>query len=267
MHSLNLDRYPLDQPDSTQYKEVVAECRAALANDGMFNLAELLPAEACNRCVGTLRQGLATDAFTHQREHNAFFTDSIDDLPQSHRANTRLLTTNHTLCLDQLGGTLLPGIYNYRPFINFLSDALELPELFPMADPLAGLNVMAYDEGEALNWHFDRSEFTTTLLLQAPDAGGEFEYRRGLKSIDASSGQSRVDYEGLGQLLADNDASRQTLSLKPGTLNVFRGSDTVHRVTPVSGDTARIIAVFSYFDKPGVVFSNAERLGFYGREQ
>jgi len=36
-------------------------------------------------------------------------------------------------------------------------------------------------------------------------------------------------------------------------------------VTPVVGETERIIAVFSYFDHPGVAFSDEERLGFYGR--
>jgi hypothetical protein len=34
---------------------------------------------------------------------------------------------------------------------------------------------MDYRPGEALNWHFDRSQFTTTLLIQAPEQGGEFE--------------------------------------------------------------------------------------------
>ena len=37
-----------------------------------------------------------------------------------------------------------------------------------MDDRIAGANVMTYYDGEARNWHFDRSEFTTTLLLQAP---------------------------------------------------------------------------------------------------
>jgi hypothetical protein len=39
---------------------------------------------------------------------------------------------------------------------------------------LARVNAMQYGAGEGLNWHFDRSEFTTTLLLQAPKAGGAF---------------------------------------------------------------------------------------------
>jgi hypothetical protein len=53
--------------------------------------------------------------------------------------------------------------------------------------------------------------------------------------------------------------------LAAGTLNVFAGRNTAHRVTPVLGNRSRIIAVFSYYDKPGVAFSSAERIGFYGR--
>jgi hypothetical protein len=51
-----------------------------------------------------------------------------------------------------------------------------------MSDPLARVNIIAYRAGEALNWHFDRAEFTTTLLLQAPNAGGAFQYRRDLRT-------------------------------------------------------------------------------------
>jgi hypothetical protein len=46
---------------------------------------------------------------------------------------------------------------------------------------------------------------------------------------------------------------------------VFRGKNTAHRVTPVQGDTTRIIAVFSFYEKPGVRFTEEEQRGFYGR--
>lgn len=46
---------------------------------------------------------------------------------------------------------------------------------------------------------------------------------------------------------------------------MFTGRNTAHRVTAVSGDTDRVIAVFSFFDRPGVMFSTDERIGFYGR--
>ncbi len=39
----------------------------------------------------------------------------------------------------------------------------------------------------------------------------------------------------------------------------------LHRVRPLSGNKDRIIAILSYYERPGVVFSAEERLGFYGR--
>src|ERR1043166_7819626 len=94
-----------------------------------------------------------------------------------------------------------------------------------MQDPLARTNVMAYRAGEALNWHFDRSEFTTTLLLQAADAGGEFQYRSNLRT-DADP-----NYDGVARLLVGQDNEVRTLKLAAGTLNVFKGKNTAHRVT------------------------------------
>ena len=109
-----------------------------------------------------------------------------------------------------------------------------------------------------MNWHFDRSEFTTTLLLQAPEAGGAFEYAKDLRS------DSDPHYDGVADLLTGKTHTTQ-MEVDAGTLNVFKGRNTAHRVTPVQGNTARMIAVFSYFDRPGVNFSDQERLGFYGR--
>ena len=118
---------------------------------------------------------------------------------------------------------------------------------------------MAYREREQLSWHFDRAEFTTTILLQAPRSGGQFEYRSRLRS------DSDPNYEGVARLLSDRDERVQTLALAPGTLNVFRGKNTAHRVTPVEGNRPRIVAVFSYYETPDFAFSDTERLGFYGR--
>ena len=86
-----------------------------------------------------------------------------------------------------------------------------------------------------------------------------FQYRSGLRS------DTDPNYEGVGRLLAGQDGFVKSLPLSPGTLNVFKGKNTAHRVTPVEGDRARIVAVFSYFEDPGVSLSEKERLGFYGR--
>jgi len=116
---------------------------------------------------------------------------------------------------------------------------MDKPVLLKMEDPPARVNVMSYASGEALNWHFDRSEFKTTLLLQAPDGGGEFELDKDLRS------DNDPNYKGVADLLT----GRRT-PLRPGTLNIFKGKNTAHRVTPVQGENDRIIAVFPISSGP-----------------
>ena len=258
---LDLDRFPLDSLDGVGGRALLARCRRDLREAGMFNLSGLIRPQALERCVAEVEPALRTEAFIHSREHNIYFDDDIEGLDADHPALTRFETVNHTVCGDQIAASLVTRIYEWQPLIDFLAAVMDKPRLYPMADPLARINVMAYHAGDALNWHFDRSEFTTTCLLQAPPAGGEFQYRSDLRS-DADP-----NYEGVGRLLAGEDDRVRTLPLAPGTLNVFKGRNTAHRVTPVEGDRARIIAVFSYYETPDVAFSDAERLGFYGRKE
>jgi hypothetical protein len=121
--------------------------------------------------------------------------------------------------------------------------------------------VLSYRPGAALNWHFDRSQFTTTLLIRAAASGGEFQYRSGLRSDAAPN------YDGVARLLRGEDPQMSVLPLAAGSLNVFAGRHTAHRVSPVAGNLSRIVAVFSYYEEPGFAFSDAERLGFYGRSR
>ena len=70
---------------------------------------------------------------------------------------------------------------------------------------------------------------------------------------------------GVARLLRGQDNEVKTLPLGAGTLNVFKGKNTAHRVTPAKGARERIVAVFSYYERPGVMFSKEEQVGFYGR--
>jgi len=259
MHDIiDLDRYPLDQPDSTAYAASVAECRAELAKNGLFNLPGFITKGAMENAVAEASAILATSAFTHARRHNIYFKNSIDGLSPDHPALQQFETSNRTICADQMGQNTLIRLYEWQPFARFLAAVMGKPQLYPMADPLARVNVMSYSAGQALNWHFDRSEFTTTLLLQAPSEGGAFEYDKDLRS-DADP-----NYAGVADLLEGRRAPVQ-MPVTAGTLNIFKGKNTAHRVTPVDGPQDRIIAVLSYFDRPGVVFSAQDRIGFYGR--
>jgi hypothetical protein len=257
---LDLDRYPIDRPDSSACRALVERCKADLAGKGFFNLDGLVRKEAIASAIAELKPVIATKAFTHKREHNIYFLKEVPGLPPDHPALRKVTTINHTICADQMpAGAAVLQIYEWPLLAAFLAATMEKATLHTMADPLARVNVMAYRAGEALNWHFDRSEFTTTLLLQAPEAGGAFEYRRDLRSA------TDPNYEGVARLIEGHDPESRIQPLASGTLNVFKGRNTAHRVTPVIGGRERIIAVFSYYERPGVMFTPEERIGFYGR--
>jgi hypothetical protein len=256
---LDLDRYPLDKPGTGQWQALVDRCKADLGRDGMFNLEGLVRGDALARIVAEVKPVMDTLSFVHSREHNIYFMKSIAGLPDDHPALVKTKTTNHTVCADQIPQSLIACIYEWSPMIMFLSATMDKNALYPMRDWLARMNVMAYRDGEALNWHFDRSEYTTTLLLQSPEEGGEFVYRSDLRTADDPN------YEGVARLMRGEDPEVKTLKVSAGTLNVFKGKNTAHKVSTVRGNRERMIAVFTYYEKPGVMFSREEQIGFYGR--
>ncbi len=255
---LDLEHFPIDRPGSRAWDDLVQACRQDLAREGMFNLNGLLRSQIAEQTVSEMTPRFETDAFLHKRRHNIYFK-KIKDVSEDHPALQEFDTSNRTLCTDQITGSALLKLHEWPEFAQFLAATMGKPALHVMDDPMAGVNVMSYQEGQTLNWHFDRSEFTTTLLLQAPRQGGEFEYRTDLRT------ETDPNYDGVARLLNGEDDESKRITLSPGTLNVFKGKNTAHRVTPVVGDQARVIAVFSYYESPGVSFSKEERLGFYGR--
>ena len=256
---LDLDRYPLDAPGTPEWRVLVERCRADLASEGMFNLEGLVKPDGLVRAMSEIKPVMETLSFVHKRSHNIYFKKVVPGMAPDHPAMRKVDTVNHTVCSDQIPQSVPIWIYEWPQFAVFLAATLEKDALFTMRDPLARVNIMSYREGEALNWHFDRSEFTTTLLLQSPSGGGDFQYRSDLRS-DADP-----NYDGVARLLEGKDPEVKTLKLAAGTLNVFKGKNTLHRVTPCKGPLERYIAVFSYYERPGVMFSKEEQIGFYGR--
>ncbi len=256
---LNLEDYPLHQADSQALASLVATCKKQLAEEGMFNLVGFMKPAAVLKAAAELEPLFQDQAYTHQRDHNVYFLKNVAGISPDHPALRRFHTINHTICDDQMTHTITHQIYEWQPLIDFLAKVMGQPHLYCMQDPLARANVLEYRPGEALNWHFDRSKYTTTLLIQGAESGGIFEYASNLRS------ETDPNYEAVGKLLAGDPSSIRVNPFEAGTLNVFAGRNTLHRVTTVEGHKPRRVAVYSYYDKPDVTFNDSERLGFYGR--
>jgi len=217
---LNLDRFPIERPDSPQCMQLIERCKAELSARGMFTLERFVNSPAVARAVLELDPLLDSASYRHARRHNIYFKDEVPGLAADHPALRKVETVNYTLCADQLAGTIVDRIYEWPPLVDFLARVMGKPRLYLMNDPLAKLNVLAYRPGAALNWHFDRSQYTTTLLIRAAESGGEFQYRSSLRS------DTEPNYDGVARLLRGEDPEMAVLPLAAGSLNVFAGRHT-----------------------------------------
>ncbi len=249
-------RYPLDDTEGEGWRALLARGRHAMAEAGSFNLDGFLRPDAVDRAVSEVETAVSTGAHRHEARHNIYFSDEDDGTPAT--AHTGL-TTSWTLAGDRLAGGVLDRVYRWPALAGFLARLFDKPALRPMADPLACLNAMRYEAGDGLGWHFDRADFSVTLLLRAAGAGGAFEYRRNLR------GPGDDNRAGIARLLAGDDPDVAVVPLAPGTLNVFAGYRSAHRVTPVTAAPTRLISVLSFVERENVVFSDADRRRFYGR--
>ena len=257
-HIIDLERYPLDQPGTAEWDALLTRAQTGLARHGLFDFAGFMRPDALGETLAHVHPRMADESFHHSRLHNIYFKDSVPGLAPDAPALHKVQTENHTLCHDQLRGTPLDQLYTWPEFATFLAAVMNKDALYIMDDALAGVNVLEYRAGEALNWHFDRSIFTTTLLLQEPEQGGVFEYAKDLRSDD------NPNHAGIADLLQGRiDPVR--LPQSAGTLNVFLGVNTAHRVSTVQGAKSRIVAVLSHYDTPGRHFSASEQMGFFGR--
>ena len=112
---------------------------------------------------------------------------------------------------------------------------------YPYADSLSSINLHYASQGQELGWHFDNSSFAITLLIQSPKAGGQFEYVTNLR--DSSKGD--MNYTGVAQVL-DGQIQTLKIAMSAGDLVLFRGRDSLHRVTPTQGNTTRMLAALAY---------------------
>lgn len=251
---VDLDRYPLAE------QALAATCRDAFETEGVICLDGFIRPETVAALVRECAP-LVDEAYFTASTHNIYLTPPDETLPESHVFNRQVISSKGCICTDQVPAqSALNTLYDDPSFRDFIAAVVGEEGLYPYADPLSSVNVHYAGEGKELNWHFDNSEFAITLLLQSPEAGGQFEYVRDLRNAD----KGEMNFEGVEALL-DGQITPQVLALEPGTLVLFKGRNSIHRVTPTVGTRDRILVVLAYNSAPGIALSESARMTFYGR--
>ena len=255
---VDLERYPLDRPGTPAWQALVDDCRRQHEAVGAANLQGFVrPAAVAPLAAEANRLLQRGYQKTHYR--SAFFRDDDPSLPADHPRRRMWVEGSLQLADDQIGpDTLIRAIYAWDPLTEFIAAVEERAALYRMADEFQALNIIAHGEGEQLPWHFDVNDFTITLLLQAPVAGGAFVYAPELRR------DGEPDYDAIRAIFEGDMGRVRSLPRLAGTLTLFRGRNHFHAVTPVEGTVPRVTAILTYDEKPDCVSTERGNTFIYG---
>jgi len=255
---VDLDRYPIDRLDLPEGEALVGRCREMLDQAGACQLHGFVRADAVAQLVAEA-DGLRSSSHRTDDTHNVYF-ETIDGSVPAHDVRRRMQrSAKFTVGYDRIpSDSPLRLLYATDDLTAFVARALGIDELYRDADSAGALSFAIFERGDELGWHFDRSEFAVTLMLQPSAAGGAYQYVKDLRTADDEN------RDGVSDVLDGDQAPVVTLHNEPGTLSLFRGRYSMHRVTPNESDAARINAVLAYARTPDHQLNAVTRELFYG---
>ena len=238
----------------------LATKRDELDVQGIVQMRGFLQPDALVALQKESAMGLSKAYFKPQ-SHNIYLDEGDDAQPDSHIRNRRLTSSKGCITDDQIpAASVLKQIYHHTDFISALCFILSEDALYPYADRLSSVNIHYARRGEELNWHFDNSSFAVTLMIQPAIAGGAFEYVRDVRNAD--KGEMGFIH---AEAIVNGRQPADRLCLSAGDLLLFRGRNSLHRVTPVADDSTRQLAVLAYNSQQGISLSETAQMTFFGR--
>ena len=255
-------RYPVTARDSDAGRGLIARMRSDLDRDGACCLPNFLTDAGVERLADEARS-LAPLAYPGPKQASPYYfnyrSDEAARLPEDHP-----LRMTSPRRLSQIACDLIPAnsrlkaLYHWDGLANFLAAALNVERLYQSADPFQALNISVMKPGGCQQWHFDTSTCAITLLLQAPEGGGDFEYAPAIRS------EGDENYDSVRAIMQGGRNGVRTIALEPGTLMLFRGHYSLHRVSEVTGKRNRLQSIFGFNPKPGVKGSMESNILHYG---
>jgi hypothetical protein len=258
---VNTAIYPLDCLDSTDGQALLKQVRTSLQQDGSCTLPNFVTADVLQKLAAEAHS-ITHLAYPGPTEVSPYFFNYRLGEGET-LADTHPLKRKGKRQLSQVATDLIPPDYllsklHHSPLmIDFLSSVLQQP-VYQSRDPYQSLNISVMDEGGCQQWHFDAGNMVTTLLLQEPEGGGVFEYAPAIRSDnDENFAAVQAVLDGHGERVIRNQ-------LRAGTLSLFRGHYSMHRVTPVVGKRQRLQAILGYSTNPALYGKLESSILHYG---
>ncbi len=255
---VDLDRYPL--LDDAGFAAVTLHCKRQLAESSFASLPGFLKPGIAAKMTGEVLAAMPR-AYRREREFSAYDERGIEQYPAEHVRRRRHLNRQFVLSNDVLPRSgLLQTLYRNEALTRRIAQMLNEPRLYTLSDPILACTSTVMSDGDTHGWHFDLNDFVVSILLQAPESGGTFDFVPNIRD------EGRENYDAVAAALDDRCAELRSVSVEAGTLLLFCGRRALHRVAPVGGSTPRVIALFSYDREPDVRYGPDLYMRVIGRE-
>lgn len=251
---VNLNLSPIFDSD------FINNCRIQLSHNGVLVIEDFLTANAVSN-LQCEAKSLRPLAFFCRQNHNVYLLEPEPSLSDKHIRNLQQVSDKGCVPHDQIPkGSPLRTLYEWSGFKYFIESIMDVP-IFPYADLLSSININYYEKGQQLGWHYDNASFAITLMLQSPEEGGEFEYLEKVRNQEAGD----EGYENTEAIIKGRIKPKK-LKIVDGSLALFMGRNSLHRVAPVVSDLSRILVTLNFNTKPGLMLSENARITFFGRK-
>jgi hypothetical protein len=258
---INTDLYPLEQLSSAAAQSWLEGIKASLERFGSCTLANFVTREALDN-MAQQANSIAHFAYPGPTEVSPYFFNyqlgEDQDLPATHPLRHKGKRNLAQVAADLIPADfLLSQLYRSDLMLDFLSAVTKSP-IYRNQDPYQSLNISVMNQGGCQQWHFDSGDMVITLLLQEPKGGGIFEYAPAIR------GETDENFSAVQRVL--DGCSEQVIQnrLQAGTLSLFRGHYSLHRVTAVEGERQRLQAILGYSTKPDLLGSKESSILHYG---
>ena len=246
---IDLESYPVDRSGDPRYAKLLTDGRQALDEAALFSMPGFIRPALVEQMAQELEQ-LLPRSCRYDQPRNAY--DYGFD--QAGRAADHPHNQLHPCAYNQVLNYHIPNdsplrrVYYWQPLTDFLKGLCGYDSFYRSDCPHLALSSKIAGNGDTDGWHYDSTDVVFSILLQAPEAGGVFEYAPYIRS------ETDENYDAVARLLENPDRQALRPRMAPGDLTVFKGDLSMHRVTPVVGGRKRIVALFCYDRKPGTTY-------------
>jgi hypothetical protein len=256
---IDRSRYPVDRLESAAGRALVAGCREQLARDGACELPGFLSVEV-TAAMAREAAALAGEAHRSAGKATPYLELPAPDWPAEHPRRSFNPFSLGAVPYDRIPpASALRRLYEWDGLMAFIAACLGKERLVRYADPLGALNVAVMEDGDELEWHFDQTDFVVSLALRDALEGGDFEYCPLIRTRDDER------YPDVQRVLEGDLGPVRRLPMTPGTLLLFCGRYSMHRVTTIRGEVERLVALLAYDTRPDTVSSPLLQRVRYGR--